>query len=170
MKISRLYATTLAVFASVMMLMGGTAPDAQPPKIVDPVSTPGTLDDGLSQATLSSGFDLSWYTIDGGGGTSSGGGFTLSGTIGQPDAGSMSNAQFEIAGGFWTGAVLGDEPPTCLGDINGDNVVNVSDLLLLLGAWGTCPTPDNCPGDFNGDGVVNVADLLIMLSAWGACP
>lgn len=30
------------------------------------------------------------------------------------------------------------EPP-CPGDINGDNAVNVSDLLVMLGAWGGCP-------------------------------
>jgi len=56
---------------------------------------------------------------------------------------------------------------TCTGDLNGDNVVNVSDLLILLGAWGSCPS---CAADLNGDNVVNVSDLLILLGAWGACP
>lgn len=46
-------------------------------------------------------FELSWFTMDGGGGTSSGGDFSLSGTIGQPDAGSMSNDGFSLEGGFW---------------------------------------------------------------------
>jgi len=57
--------------------------------------------------------------------------------------------------------------PTCVGDLNDDNVVNVSDLLILLGAWGACP---GCDADLNNDGVVNVSDLLILLGAWGACP
>ena len=46
-------------------------------------------------------FDISWYTIDGGGGSSSGGTFSLSGTIGQPDAGHMAGGNFTLDGGFW---------------------------------------------------------------------
>jgi len=61
----------------------------------------------------------------------------------------------------------GGAPSNCPGDLNGDNVVNVSDLLILLGAWGPCP---GCDADLNGDDVVNVSDLLILLGAWGACP
>jgi len=53
------------------------------------------------------------------------------------------------------------------GDLNGDGVVNVSDLLLLLGEWGTCADPNDCPADLNDDGVVNVSDLLILLANWG---
>jgi len=49
-------------------------------------------------------FDLSWSTIDGGGITySSGGDFTVGGTIGQPDAGVLSNGAFSVSGGFWFG-------------------------------------------------------------------
>ncbi len=47
-------------------------------------------------------------------------------------------------------------------DINGDGVVDVLDLLLLLAAWGTAD-PDS---DINGDGVVDVLDLLLVLGAW----
>jgi len=48
------------------------------------------------------GFDLSWWTVDGGGGTSSGGSYTLSGTTGQPDAGpALSGGSYTLAGGFW---------------------------------------------------------------------
>ena len=49
-------------------------------------------------------------------------------------------------------------------DINGDGIVNVKDLLLLLGAWGAC---DECDEDITGDGLVNVNDLLELLGAWG---
>jgi hypothetical protein len=53
------------------------------------------------------GYDLSWSTVDGGGGTSTGGNYELSGTIGQPDAGSpaspMSGGNYELVGGFWAG-------------------------------------------------------------------
>lgn len=41
-------------------------------------------------------------TIDGGGGTSTGGVYSVSGTIGQPDAGGpMTNGAYAVTGGFW---------------------------------------------------------------------
>ena len=46
-------------------------------------------------------FSIDWFTIDGGGGTSTGGVYSVSGTIGQPDAGHMSGGNFTIDGGFW---------------------------------------------------------------------
>ena len=52
----------------------------------------------------------------------------------------------------------------CL-DLDGDNVVGVKDLLLLLGGWGSCE-----PGDYDADGDVGVKDLLILLGNWGPCP
>jgi hypothetical protein len=57
--------------------------------------------------------------------------------------------------------------PSCPADINGDGIVDVSDLLALLGAWG--PNPGH-PADINDDGVVDVSDLLHLLSGWGDCP
>ena len=50
-------------------------------------------------------YNIDWYTIDGGGGTSSGGGYTLSGTIGQPDAGMLAGGSYTLAGGLWGGAL-----------------------------------------------------------------
>ena len=46
-------------------------------------------------------YSIDWFTIDGGGGTSTGGVYSVSGTIGQPDAGKMSGGNFTIDGGFW---------------------------------------------------------------------
>jgi hypothetical protein len=46
-------------------------------------------------------FAIPWHTIDGGGGTSTGGVYSVSGTIGQPDAGAMSGGPFTLHGGFW---------------------------------------------------------------------
>jgi len=48
------------------------------------------------------------------------------------------------------------------GDANGDGVVNVEDLLIVLGQWGTMG-PE---GDVNHDGIVNVEDLLMVLANW----
>ena len=47
-------------------------------------------------------YSIDWFTIDGGGGTSTGGVYSVSGTIGQPDAGGpMTNGQYSVTGGFW---------------------------------------------------------------------
>ncbi len=54
----------------------------------------------------------------------------------------------------------------CAADINGDEVIDVIDLLAVLGAWGLGSGPE----DLNGDGVVDVIDLLAVLSEWGDCP
>lgn len=53
-------------------------------------------------AQVGGNFDLSWSTIDGGGGTSTGSTFNLKDTIGQPDAGAQSGGSFSIEGGFWS--------------------------------------------------------------------
>ena len=61
----------------------------------------------VSGTALAAGsYDLSWWTADGGGGTSSGNGYTLNGTLGQPDAGAIaSGGGYTLAGGFWHGGV-----------------------------------------------------------------
>jgi hypothetical protein len=47
-------------------------------------------------------YNISWYKVAGGGGTSSGGQYSLSGTIGQPDAsGALSGGNYSVTGGFW---------------------------------------------------------------------
>ena len=52
------------------------------------------------------------------------------------------------------------------GDVDGDGIVCVSDLLAIIGAWGPC---DGCNEDLNNDGDVNVTDLLIVIDHWGPC-
>jgi hypothetical protein len=119
------------------------------------------------------GFSLSWSTVDGGGGTSSGGAFTLNGSIGQPDAGAtMSGGPFALTGGFWPSGAA-----TCTADIapagTPNGTVNVDDLLAVINAWGVCANPNVCPADIapiGGNDVVNVDDLLAVINAWGACP
>jgi hypothetical protein len=48
-------------------------------------------------------YTINWYKIAGGGGTSSGGVYSVSGTIGQHDAGgSMTGGSYSLTGGFWS--------------------------------------------------------------------
>jgi hypothetical protein len=115
-------------------------------------------------------FDLTWNTIDDGGGTSSGGTFTMTATIGQPDTGvTMTGGPFEFVGGFWPGVSVDSCPP----DITGDLIVDVDDLLYVINSWGLCDNPQDCPADIappgQGNGVVNVDDLLAVVNGWGGC-
>lgn len=53
-------------------------------------------------------YDLSWWTVDGGGGESKdlGSGYALMGTAGQPDAWTMGDNDYSLAGGFWSNALI----------------------------------------------------------------
>jgi hypothetical protein len=55
---------------------------------------------------------------------------------------------------------------SCPADLDGSGVVDVSDLLQLLGAWGPCT---GCVEDLDGSGSVDVSDLLTLLATWGVC-
>jgi hypothetical protein len=58
-----------------------------------------------ARAQSGGGYDLSWNAVAGGGyAFSTGGGFSLGGTVGQADAGVLSGGSFTLVGGFWAGA------------------------------------------------------------------
>jgi len=50
------------------------------------------------------------------------------------------------------------------GDVNGDGIVNVLDILIIVDTWGPCS--NQCDGDLNGDGDIGVIDLLIVIDSW----
>jgi hypothetical protein len=131
-------------------------------------------------------YDLSWYTVDGGGDMwTTGGTFELSGTIGQPDAGVvMTGGTFELTGGFW--ALAAAAPQDCVGDLNCDGQINFGDInpLVLflsnnanwLAAYPGC-NPLN--GDINCDGTYGqgsfpdinpFVSLMTQCGAGCACP
>lgn len=64
----------------------------------------------LSQ-TARAQFNVNWFSIDGGGGTSAGGQFALNGTIGQPDAApALTGGSFKLEPGFWSGVTVLQTP------------------------------------------------------------
>jgi len=77
-----------------------------------------------------SAIELFRSTHDGGGGTSVGGDLSLTGTIGQPDAGTASGGTLELSGGFWSGV----DPATA---VEGELPVRVNRL------HGAVPNPFN---------------------------
>ncbi len=100
-------------------------------------------------------FELSRYSIDGGGVMrSTGGEFELSGTIGQPDAGVMAGGDFNLTGGFWFAL-----SPT---DCNEDGVADLLDYDSFTQCMGG---PDGgvsagCPCfDVDQNGSVDLRDF-----------
>jgi hypothetical protein len=159
--------TGFSRFAAVIALLTGSAASQTDFAFTNQneLPKPGAEAELLTaSSSLGGDFDLSWYTLDGGGEMwTAGGVFELSGTVGQPDAGAvMTGGPFELAGGFWAVSSSAGEP--CPADFDDDGDVDTADLLYLLGAWGT---PE---GDVDGDGDTDTADLLYLLAAWGECP
>ena len=69
-------------------------------------------------------FSIDWFTIDGGGGISTGGDYALSGSIGQPDAGAvMSGGAFDLTGGFWSAVETAGVPRLRTYLTNGNRLV-----------------------------------------------
>lgn len=76
----------------------------------------------------------------------------LSGTFGEGSGSSVLDFSIVAAG----------VPAPVAGDLNGDGIVNGTDLTILLSAWGTA----NAQADVNDDGTVNGSDLTFLLSNW----
>ncbi|MDG2478164.1 MAG: hypothetical protein P8M32_09795 [Phycisphaerales bacterium] len=55
----------------------------------------------------------------------------------------------------------------CASDFDANGVVDIADLLVVVGGWGACET--GCEGDTNGDNSIDADDLLMVISLWGLC-
>ncbi|MCA9279145.1 MAG: hypothetical protein H6815_14295 [Phycisphaeraceae bacterium] len=122
----------------------------------------------LALAQSGGGFDLTWSTIDcGGAGSnnpSTGGNFSLMGTIGQHDVGVMSGGNFELSGGFWAG-VGGDQP--CYADCDGSGTLNIFDYICFGNAYSTSDPYADC----DGSGVLNIFDYICFGNEYASgCP
>jgi hypothetical protein len=84
----------LTVLLTIAVLAPAVAPEAQ----------------RTALAQTGGSYGLTWSTIDAGGYTfSTGGDYTLGGTVGQPDAGLLTGGDFTLGGGFWGGGALPSE-------------------------------------------------------------
>jgi len=134
---------------------------------------------------LGDGYTLDWWTVDGGGAMwGAGGGFELSGTIGQPDAGTaLTGGGFELVGGFWPGAAA---PAICRGDVNCDGQIDFADInpfVLYLSNYDTWLTEFagcsplngdiNCDGSYGQGSFSDINPFVALMTQCGAgctCP
>jgi opacity protein-like surface antigen len=89
----------------------------------------------LVAAAVAQDYSIGWWKVAGGGGTSTGGVFAVSGTIGQADAGGpLTNGPYSLTGGFWALPTLVQTPdaPTL-------HVTNAAPGFATL--WWMPPTP-----------------------------
>lgn len=107
---------------------------------------------GLISSSSLGQYELSWYTIDGGGGRSIGGPYTLMGTIGQPDAAWSRGGDYELLGGFWPGG------PFCFVDF--EHFARFAEYWLETGI--------GLPADLyeDEDNIVNKFDLKVFVEEW----
>jgi hypothetical protein len=74
-------------------------------------------------------YSIDWYKVAGGGGTSTGATYQVTGTIGQHDAGvPMSGGNYSVTGGFWGLISVVQTPgsPTLTVKVTGSNTIVVS--------------------------------------------
>jgi len=107
---------------------------------------------GLITSSSLGQYEINWYTIDGGGGRSSGGPYELLGTIGQPDAAWSRGGDYELLGGFWPGG------PLCFVDF--EHFARFAEYWLEKGI--------GLPADLyeDGDNIVNKLDLGVFVDQW----
>jgi hypothetical protein len=100
-------------------------------------------------------FAITWHTVGGGGGISTNGQFSLSGTIGQHDAGgAMSSGQYFVTGGFW--ALYAEQTPGAPAlnitrngntvtvywqNVAGWNLVQSGNLATPIASWSASGSP-----------------------------
>jgi len=88
----RIKQSLLVTLAALLLLISGT--------LVQPSSA--------TNAAPSATYDLSWWTVDGGGDRSAAGSYALEGTAGQSDVGpGMTGESYILEGGFWGGRLSG---------------------------------------------------------------
>ena len=101
-------------------------------------------------------YSVDWYKVAGGGGTSTGGVYAVSGTIGQHDAsGAMSGGNYSITGGYWALVQVVQTPgaPTLYisqsgnvatvfwQNVSGWNLIQNGNLATPVASWSASSSP-----------------------------
>ena len=108
-------------------------------------------------------YEISSSTQSGGGGLSSGGEFSVVGTVGQSATGPIRGGEFQFLSGYLANECVIYAPS----DLNFDDQTNAADLGVFLLSWGECPDGIlGCAGDINYDSHIDAQDLGRILIEW----
>ena len=109
---------------------------------------------GVTSARAQS-YSIDWFTIDGGGGTSTGGVYSVSGTLGQPDAGGpMTGGTFSLTGGFWSLLSVVQTPGAPL------LAISLTATNTALVSWPSPSTSFTLQQNTNGIGTINWSNVV----------
>jgi hypothetical protein len=140
-----------------------------PPEQMPPILPPAEPGDPGDPRTPGGLPDFDWNTLDNGGGPLSSGSTLLEGTVGQPDAGKMSNGATEFVGGFW--ALDLDSP--CYANCDESTqppALNILDFTCFLTKYAAGDPYANCDGSTQPP-VLNVQDFSCFLTRYSqGCP
>jgi len=107
-------------------------------------------------STWAQSYTVDWYKVAGGGGTSTGGTYSVSGTIGQPDASApMTGGNYSVTGGYWALVNVVQTPgaPTLYisssenvvsvywQNVSGWNLVQAGNLTTPIASWSASSSP-----------------------------
>ena len=114
-------------------------------------------------------WSVNWNTVDDGGATfSTGGPYSVGGTIGQPDAGSCTNATYFVAGGFWS-VVLSN----CYANCDSSTIapiLNVNDFVCFTNRFASGSPYANCDNSTLAP-ILNVNDYICFNNRFAVgCP
>ena len=121
-------------------------------------------------ATPSTGEQIRWQVISGGGNRGTSTNFTLSGTVGQTAIGPGTSASYKHHAGFWQNFSSGSG--CCVGvtgnvDCDLGNGIDIEDLTRLVDFMFISLSPLCCPGEANVDGdsttVIDISDLTRLI-------
>ena len=80
------------------------------------------------------------------------------------DASHVDAAYAHIDGGTSNPGYFTEKPIGLLGDLNGDGLVNVTDVTMLITMAMNETGNDNAAADLNGDGIINVTDVTMLIT------
>jgi hypothetical protein len=110
------------------------------------------------------GESIDWEVVSAGGTSAASENYQLAGTSGQTAVGSGSSENYGVAQGYWQSFESG--PAYVCGDADGNDVVNVSDIVWMINfVFGTGDPPDPlAAGDVDCNGSVNVSDIVCLIN------
>ena len=110
----------------------------------------------LGQTASAQSYAIDWFKIAGGGGTSTGGSFSISGTIGQHEAsGALTGGNYSVTGGYWAlvnvvqtpGAPTlhisrgGNSVTVYWQNVSGWNLIQSANLATPVASWNASSSP-----------------------------